>query len=325
MFLKDGDKIYHTYSTYERGLDMLNVAYHYMDLVPKGRDEGEGGAAAWVRRRRRVSGLMDGSRLLTTIGLVRQARPGGFCPACRVLMKARDAGQELAKPMVAALVVLAVAGVAWAAMVQHSRSMADMDGMDMGLGPIESFAATWVVMMAAMMLPSAIPVVLEFARTAERRRGWPVATGVLAVTYLGVWLIFGVVCYAIYTAVRMPWPNQAVVVGLALALAGVYSVSPIKRASQARCRELCALHGPLPFNLMRSAAVAGARYGLSCLGCSAALMVAMVLLGMSSLWWAVILGIVVLIYKLAPPLRMRYELVLSAALVALGVAYVMMA
>jgi predicted metal-binding membrane protein len=123
----------------------------------------------------------------------------------------------------------------------------------------------------------------------------------------------------------MPWPNQKVAVGLALALAGVYSVSPIKRASQARCRELCALHGPLPFNLMRSAAAAGARYSLSCLGCSAALMVAMVLLGMSSLWWAVILGIFVLVYKFAPPLRMRYELVLSAALLALGGAYLMMA
>src|SRR3989449_4886195 len=268
---------------------------------------------------------MYGGRLFTAVGLLRQARPGGFCPACRVLMKARDASQEPAKPMVAALVVLAVAGVAWAAMVEQSRSMAGMEGMDRGLGPIESFAATWVVMMAAMMLPSAIPVVLEFARTAERRSGWQVATGVLAGTYLGLWLVFGVVCYAVYTAMRMPWPHQAVVVGLALALAGVYSVSPIQRASQARCRELCALHGPLPFNLMRSAVVAGARYGLSCLGCSAALMVAMVLLGMSSLWWAVILGIVVLVYKFAPPLRMRYELVLSAALVALGVAYVMMA
>ena len=268
---------------------------------------------------------MYGARLFTAVGLLRQARPGGFCPACRVLMRARDASQELANPMVAALVVLAVAGVAWAAMVQQSRSMAGMDGMDMRLGPIESFAATWVVMMTAMMLPSAIPVVLEFVRTAERRKGWQVATGVLAVTYLGVWLLFGVVCYALYTAARMPWPNQAVVVGLTLALAGAYSLSPIKRASQARCRELCALHGPLPFNLMRSAVVSGARYGLSCLGCSAALMVAMVLLGMSSLWWAVILGIVVLVYKLAPPLRMRYELVLSAALVALGVAYVMMA
>jgi predicted metal-binding membrane protein len=265
---------------------------------------------------------MDGSRVLAAIGLVRQARPGGFCPACRVLMTARDASRELAKPMVAAVVVLAAAGVAWVAMVHHARAMA---GMDMGLGSIGSFATTWVVMMAAMMLPSAIPVVLEFARTAEGRRRWEVATGVLAVTYLGVWLMFGVVCYALYTAAGMPWPNQSMVAALALALAGVYSVSPIKRASQARCRELCALHGPLPFNLMRSAVVAGARYGLSCLGCSAALMVAMVLIGMSGLWSGVILGIVVLIYKLAPPLRPRYELALSLALVALGVAYLKMA
>ena len=51
VFLKDGERIYHTYSTYERGLDMLNVAYHYMDLVPKGRDEGDGGLGSWLRRR----------------------------------------------------------------------------------------------------------------------------------------------------------------------------------------------------------------------------------------------------------------------------------
>jgi predicted dithiol-disulfide oxidoreductase (DUF899 family) len=51
VFLKDGEgRILHTYSTYARGLDMLNVAYHYMDLVPKGRDE-DGGSPFWVRRR----------------------------------------------------------------------------------------------------------------------------------------------------------------------------------------------------------------------------------------------------------------------------------
>jgi predicted dithiol-disulfide oxidoreductase (DUF899 family) len=50
VFLRDGDKIYHTYSTYERGLDMLNVAYHYLDITPKGRDEGDTGAF-WVKRR----------------------------------------------------------------------------------------------------------------------------------------------------------------------------------------------------------------------------------------------------------------------------------
>jgi predicted metal-binding membrane protein len=268
---------------------------------------------------------MDGGRLLQTIGLVRQARPGGFFPACRGVLKALEGGQELGKPVVATLLVLVVAAIAWAAMVQQSRAMAGMDGMDMGLGTIESFAAAWVVMMAAMMLPSAVPVVLEFARSAERRRRWPVATAVLAITYLGVWLVFGVVCYAIYTALRMPWPNQPMVIGVALAVAGVYSLSPIKRASQARCRELCALHGPLPFNLIRSAAVAGVRYGLSCIGCSAALMVAMVLLGMSSLWWAVVFGVIVLFYKWAPPLRMGYELALSAALVALGAVYAMTA
>jgi len=56
VFLKDGGQIYHTYSTYERGLDMLNVAYHYMDLVPKGRDEGDSAATGWVRRRAEYQG-----------------------------------------------------------------------------------------------------------------------------------------------------------------------------------------------------------------------------------------------------------------------------
>jgi predicted dithiol-disulfide oxidoreductase (DUF899 family) len=50
VFLRDGEKIYHTYSTYARGIDMLNVAYHYMDLVPKGRDEDEMGQMGWLHR-----------------------------------------------------------------------------------------------------------------------------------------------------------------------------------------------------------------------------------------------------------------------------------
>jgi predicted dithiol-disulfide oxidoreductase (DUF899 family) len=37
-------------STYARGIDMLNVAYHYLDIVPKGRDE-ENGGSRWLRRR----------------------------------------------------------------------------------------------------------------------------------------------------------------------------------------------------------------------------------------------------------------------------------
>ena len=47
---KDG-KVYHTYSAYARGLDMVNVAYHYMDLAPKGRDENDEGGMGWLHRR----------------------------------------------------------------------------------------------------------------------------------------------------------------------------------------------------------------------------------------------------------------------------------
>lgn len=252
---------------------------------------------------------------LKVIGMIRQARPAGFCPACRLVLSGSGGEPESAAPMIAALVVFGVAGAAWAAMLWQSSSMA---GGAMGLGSIDRFAATWLTMMAAMMLPSAIPLVVEFARMAEGRIGWQVATTVVAVTYLGIWLVFGLVCYAIYNTAGMPWPDHTLVIGLALALAGAYALSPIKRASQARCHELDALHGPLPFNLMRSAVFVGARYSLSCIGCSAGLMVAMVLIGMSSLGWAAFMAIVVFVYKWAPQLRMRYELVLTLALLVLG-------
>jgi predicted dithiol-disulfide oxidoreductase (DUF899 family) len=50
VFYRDADdRVLHTYSTYARGIDLLNTAYNYLDLVPKGRDE-EGRSQSWVRR-----------------------------------------------------------------------------------------------------------------------------------------------------------------------------------------------------------------------------------------------------------------------------------
>jgi predicted dithiol-disulfide oxidoreductase (DUF899 family) len=50
VFCKDeAGVVYHTYSTYARGIDVFNTAYHYLDVVPKGRDEG-GRSQFWVRR-----------------------------------------------------------------------------------------------------------------------------------------------------------------------------------------------------------------------------------------------------------------------------------
>jgi predicted metal-binding membrane protein len=260
---------------------------------------------------------MSHAQVLSAVGLIRMSQRRGFCPACR-LFQTGDASQEIAAPALIALSFLIVATLAWALTIARSRSM---DDMSMGLGSMGPFVAAWTVMMAAMMLPSATPLVFEFARNAEGRRGWQAATALLGVTYLAAWLAFGLVGYALYNAVGMPWPNHGLVGGAALVIAGLYALTPLKRASETWCRELCALHGSLPFNLMRSAVVVGARYGLSCLGCSAGLMLAMVLIGMSDLVWMIVLAAVVLVYKVAPAPTPRSMLALSITLVALGVLY----
>jgi predicted metal-binding membrane protein len=267
---------------------------------------------------------------LSAVGLIRPVRQRGYCPACKGWNVGtgdppRSARYEVDPAALISLAVLVVAVLAWILTVEQSRSMAAID-MSMGLGSLPSFAKTWLVMMAAMMLPSALPLVYEFARNSEGRRGWQVATAVLGVAYLSVWLLFGLLCYAVYRAMSMPWPDQRFIGGLALVLASFYAITPLKHASEARCRELCALHhGPLPFNLLGSALVAGARYGLSCLGCTAGLMVAAVLIGMTSLGWMIVISGLVLVYKLAPPLEGKYRMLVSSAIAALGIAYMFMA
>jgi predicted metal-binding membrane protein len=262
---------------------------------------------------------MSLSRALFAVGLMRPTRRRGFCPACRGwAAPTGETRAEIAPPALTALVFLVVAGVAWWFTIEQSRSMS---GMTMDPGTPGSFAVSWVVMMAAMMLPTALPLVFEFARSAEGRRGWQAATGLLGLTYLSVWLAFGLICYVVRSALPMSLPNQGLVGLVALVLAGFYALTPIKRASEARCRELCALHGSLPFNLMPSALVVGVKYGLSCVGCSAALMVAMVIIGMSNFTWILLLSGVVLVYKLAPAASTRRTLLLAGALGALGVVY----
>jgi predicted dithiol-disulfide oxidoreductase (DUF899 family) len=49
IFAREDGSIFHTYSAYARGIDLVNTAYNYLDLVPRGRDEGDQGQA-WVRR-----------------------------------------------------------------------------------------------------------------------------------------------------------------------------------------------------------------------------------------------------------------------------------
>jgi predicted dithiol-disulfide oxidoreductase (DUF899 family) len=56
VFYKDArGNVFHTYSTFARGIDLLNTAYNYIDLLPKGRDEADG-PQRWVRYRDRYEG-----------------------------------------------------------------------------------------------------------------------------------------------------------------------------------------------------------------------------------------------------------------------------
>lgn len=266
----------------------------------------------------------DAGRLLVMLRLAKPVRRRGFCPACGAGTTGANSGVgrlEMAAGGVAVAAVLAVAAVAWALTAWQMNRPA----MSMGLGTFAAFATAWTSMMAAMMLPSAIPLVRRFAAEAEGRHARPFAVGALVAVYLAIWLAFGAVCYLAYNALGMPWRGQALVGGIALGLAALYALTPLKRLSQERCRELCALHAPLPFDLVRAGALAGWRYGLSCLGCSAGVMVAMVLVGMTSLAWTVTLAALVLVYKLAPPADRRLEVALAAAVAALGVAYVALA
>lgn len=183
------------------------------------------------------------NQALTAIGLIRPATRRGSCPACRLLGPSLDEGSpastnEVAPPAVAALAVLALAAMAWVAV---ARQAASMGGMGVGLGPVPSFAATWLVMIAAMMLPSATPLVAGFVRGAEGRRLLVPSTAVLVSTYLGVWLIFGIGAYVIYGLAGMPRPHENLIGAEALVLAGAYGLTPLKRAGQAGCRELWAL------------------------------------------------------------------------------------
>src|SRR4051794_21137591 len=199
---------------------------------------------------------MSPAQVLSKVGLIKTSRRRGFCPACR-LFQTGDGPQEIAAPALIALAFLIVAVLAWAFTIER---MSSMDDMTMGLGSFGPFVVTWTVMMAAMMFPTAMPLLFEFAQRAERRQGWRIAAALLGATYLGLWVAFGVVAYMLYDAVGMPWPHQRLIGAAVLIIAGLYSLTPIKRASEALCRERCALHGPLPFNLKRSAIVAGARY-----------------------------------------------------------------
>ena len=138
-----------------------------------------------------------------------------------------------------------LAAACWALTVRQ------MSGMDMGtsseLGSFSFFAALWVSMMAAMMLPGAVPAVA--------RAGRGLAGPLFAASYVGVWALFGLAVYALYR------PHGVAAAGALTIGAGLYELTPLKRECRRRCRRD-----------VRS----GFQFGVYCVGSSVGLMVMLV-------------------------------------------------
>src|SRR5580698_3139100 len=181
--------------------------------------------------------------------------------------------RRAAAPAIVLAATLGLAAACWAATAWL------MDGMDMGVatlpGPFGFFAAAWVTMMAAMMLPGAAPAIARHARAAGTLR----AAMLFAGCYLGVWALAGVAAYA------LDRPHGTLAAGVVVIAAGAYELTPLKRRFRSRCRE---------------GAGAGLGYGLCCLGSGIGLMAVLVALGVMSLLWMSVVAVVGCAQKLLP-------------------------
>ena len=174
-------------------------------------------------------------------------------------------------------------------------SVWQMNGMDMGtatpLGSFAVFIAVWGAMMAAMMLPGAAPAVLRRARAGGVR-----AVPLFAGPYLAVWVLAGVLVYAVDR------PHGTLVAGVVTIAAGLYEFTPVKRHYRRRCRESTG---------------SGLGFGLCCAGSSAGLMAVLVALGVMSVTWMAVIAIVIFAQKLLPPMA-AVDVLLALAITGLG-------
>ncbi|UGQ46918.1 DUF2182 domain-containing protein [Massilia endophytica] len=208
--------------------------------------------------------------------------------------------------------LLAVVAAAWAYLFSGAGMMQDMDGMQMPMasgpwtfGYILLMLCMWAVMMAAMMLPSAAPMILLYARLA-RGHGTSLPS-IFALGYLAVWTLFSIGAVALQLGLHqlallspMMAATNAVFAGLVLAAAGLYQWLPLKRACLQGCRS------PLEFVLAhwrrgaRGAFLMGLQHGLYCLGCCWVLMLLLFVGGVMNMSWIAGLALFVLAEKLAP-------------------------
>ena len=185
------------------------------------------------------------------------------------------------------VLLLALATAAWAVLVWqgHDISMDVPMASPTGWGlDALLFLAMWVVMMAAMMLPTAAPMVLAF-HTVQARTHQPddafVSTWVFVAAYMLVWALSGIAAYAGVLAAAAAQPMLATEVsGLILMVAGIYQITPLKQRCLSECRRpiiMTSWH-----HRTADAFHMGLLHGVYCLGCCWLLFVILFPLGMTT-------------------------------------------
>ncbi len=230
-----------------------------------------------------------------------------------------------AVPVWAVLIGLAL--VAWVVTIDRMWGMDAGPGTDMGA--FAWFVGLWVTMMAAMMFPSAAPMAVVVARVsaqpASGRSRAVGSTGAFIGGYLVVWTAFGVAAYAVVRGIEslgpapLAWDAQGpLVAGAAIAAAGVYQLTPLKRACLRHCRS------PVAFVMHHwrrgrtGAFVMGLEHGCWCLGCCAGLMLVLLVLGVMSVVWMALIAAVIFVEKVLPAGE-RASRAVALVLVALGI------
>ena len=235
--------------------------------------------------------------------------------------------------------VVAVVAIAWGYTIYVAQSNADMGtsmGMGMAMGNVRSWSGAdfslmfemWAVMMVAMMVPSAAPMVLLFATVNRRRREQSrpfVATSVFLSGYLVIWAGFALVAtlgnwglhQASLLSSMMGGSSSGYLGGGLLLLAGLFQWSQMKYVCLTHCRS------PLSFLMSDwregagGAFKMGLQHGKYCLGCCWLLMALLFVLGVMNLVWIAALAAFVLAEKVIPGGR-KVSTVTGGLLVAWG-------
>ena len=247
---------------------------------------------------------------------------------------------RLERPITLLVTLSGLVVLAWLALwlwhgSPYGRYLHHAELVDFGLGD-ERGAATlgavyvggWVLMTAAMMLPTTFPLLEIFHRMTRQRSDGIALLAMVIAGYLGVWLLFGIAAHAADLALHAAlegggWlqANAWVFGAGPLLLAGGFQFTRLKH----RCLDQC--RAPLSFVVQHwrgggartQALLLGAHHGAFCVGCCWALMLLMFTVGTGNLGWMLVLGAVMAVEKNAPWGR-RISAPLGVALLLWGAA-----